>query len=52
MEFKTEYETDWLGSDGRSYMRQFREGEVAEVSIERAESWAKRGVVAILEAQP
>jgi hypothetical protein len=50
VEFQTEYTTDWLDGEGRSYMRQFQEGETAEVSIERAQNWAKRGIVVIREA--
>lgn len=44
--FNTTYTTDWGGS-----MREFQEGEVAEVPVERAETWIKRGIVAaVVEA--
>ena len=48
--FNTDYMTDWKDPNGKSYMRQFHEGDVIEVPLERAQTWAKRGVVGILEA--
>jgi putative DNA primase/helicase len=50
VKFNTDYQTDWKDPDGKPCMHQFREGEIVEVSLERAQAWAKRGVVAILEA--
>lgn len=41
--FKTPYRTDWQGS-----MREFTEGEVADVPNWRADAWATRGVVDII----
>jgi putative DNA primase/helicase len=50
VKFNTDYRTDWIDPDGKPIMRQFQEGEIVEVSMDRAQAWAKRGVVAILEA--
>jgi len=47
--FNTDYMTDWEDPNGKSYMRQFHEGEIVEAPLERAQTWAKRGVVGILE---
>ncbi|OPY55264.1 MAG: hypothetical protein A4E48_00118 [Methanosaeta sp. PtaU1.Bin060] len=47
--FNTDYQTDWKDADGKTFMRQFQEGEVAQVSPFRVQAWAKRGVVDILE---
>jgi hypothetical protein len=50
VKFNTDYLTDWKDQDGGPIMRQFQEGEIVEVSLERAQAWAKRRIVAILEA--
>jgi hypothetical protein len=50
IKFNTDYRTDWEDPNGKSYMRQFHEGEIVEAPLERAQAWAKRGVVTILEA--
>jgi hypothetical protein len=31
-------------------MRDFQEGEIADVPVERVEAWIKRGVVVVVEA--
>lgn len=52
VKFNTDYKTDWKDQDGGPIMRQFHEGEIAEVPLERAQAWVKRGVVAMVEACP
>ena len=46
--FKTDYCADWPGPDGKRIMRQFKEGEIAEVPADRAVGWIRRNVAKVV----